>query len=91
MDETARLRRILEAEERARPGGSLPVGPATRRAMAGPEIPHNEAGVPIPGDTPPMCERCGARREESTVWVRETATGAGGYMLKPCRCAGPRA
>ncbi|KKK68186.1 hypothetical protein LCGC14_2946590, partial [marine sediment metagenome] len=30
------------------------VGAATRRAMAGPEIPHNEAGVPImPDATPP--------------------------------------
>lgn len=37
----------LEARAIAR---AAPVDPATRRAMAGPEIPHNEAGVPIMPD-----------------------------------------
>lgn len=31
---------------------SAPIGEATQRAMAGPEIPHNEAAVPIIKNTP---------------------------------------
>lgn len=39
-------REALQEQQRA------PIGGATQRAMAGPEIPHNEAGVPIIKDAP---------------------------------------
>ena len=31
------------------------------------------------------CEKCGTIREESTLYIRETATGEGTFLLKPCQ------
>ena len=32
-----------------------------------------------------QCEKCGTKREESTLYIRDTATGEGAYMLRPCQ------
>lgn len=59
--------------------GSVIVESATQRAMAGPEIPHNEAGVPIIPDSAAVdaqCPDCEGSRSGST-WYAHRVAGDG--------------
>ena len=49
-------------------------------------------GEPARSPEPVACEECGVVREETTLFIRDSQTGEGGFMLKPCRkCTHPGA